>query len=150
MRRFSLVLAALLSAFLFIGASVQAGEKPAAKKGEHMGMSALVVKIHMKAEFREQFLKEMWADAIGSEKNEPGCLMFNIIHDNADPNILYLFEVYKDDKAVDAHKKMPHFVKWLETTKNWLAAPLEIKPSHHDLPLRRTPGKSGMPRKNEM
>ncbi|MGA2150749.1 MAG: putative quinol monooxygenase [Geobacteraceae bacterium] len=129
MRKSSLVLAALLSAFLFIGASVQAGEKPAAKKGEHMGMSALVVKIHMKAEFREQFIKEMWADAIGSEKNEPGCLMFNIVHDNADPNILYLFEVYKDDEAVDAHTKMPHFVKWLETTKNWLAAPLEIKPS---------------------
>jgi (4S)-4-hydroxy-5-phosphonooxypentane-2,3-dione isomerase len=128
MRKSSLVLAALLSAFLFMGASVQAGEKPVAKKGEHMGLSALVVKIQMKAEFREQFIKEMWADAIGSEKNEPGCLMFNITHDKADPNILYLFEVYKDDKAVDAHKKAPHFVKWLETTKNWLAAPLEITP----------------------
>ena len=93
-----------------------------------MGLSALVVKIHMKAEFREQFLKEMWADAIGSEKNEPDCLMFNIVNDKADPNILYLFEVYKDDKAVEAHKKMPHFVTWLETTKNWLAAPLEITP----------------------
>ena len=37
--------------------------------------------------------------------------MFNIVNDKADPNILYLFEVYKDDKAVEAHKKMPHFVK---------------------------------------
>jgi quinol monooxygenase YgiN len=128
MRKSSLVVASLLSAFLFIGASVQAGDKSVAKKGEHMGLSALVVKIQMKAEFREQFLKEMWADAIGSEKNEPDCLMFNIVHDKADPNILYLFEVYKDDKAVEAHKKMPHFVKWLETTKNWLAAPLEITP----------------------
>ena len=128
MRKSSLVLAAVLSVFLFIGATVQAGEKPAGKKGEHKGLSALVVKIHMKAEYREQFIKEMWADAIGSEKNERGCLMFNIVNDKADPNILYLFEVYKDDKAVVAHKKMPHFVKWLETTKNWLAAPLEIMP----------------------
>jgi len=128
MRKSFLVLAALLSAFLFIGASVQAGEKHAAKKEEPKGLSALVVKIHMKAEFREQFIKEMWADAIGSEKKEPGCLMFNIVHDNADPNILYLFEVYKDDKAVEAHKKTPHFLKWLETTKDWLAAPLEITP----------------------
>ena len=129
MRKSLLILAVLTSAFLILNATVCAGERHAAKKGEHMGLSALVVKIHMKAEFREQFLKEMWADAIGSEKNEPGCLMFNIVHDNADPNILYLFEVYKDAKAVDAHKKMPHFVKWLETTKNWLAAPLEIMPS---------------------
>jgi quinol monooxygenase YgiN len=147
MRKFSLVLAALLSAFLFIGASVQAGEKSAAKKGGHMGLSALVVKIHMKAEFREQFLKEMWADAIGSEKIEPGCLMFNIVNDKADPNILYLFEVYKDDKAVEAHKKMPHFVKWLETTKNWLAAPLEIVPCSTIYPPADTWKKRPAPKK---
>jgi quinol monooxygenase YgiN len=148
MRRSFLVVAALLSAFLLIGASVQAGEKSAAKrKGEHMGLSALVVKIHMKAEFREQFLKEMWADAIGSEKNEPGCLMFNIVNDKADPNILYLFEVYKDDKAVEAHKKMPHFVKWLETTKDWLASPLEIMPSNTIYPPADTWKKRPAPKK---
>ena len=32
MKKFSFVLAVLLSAFLFVGATVQAGEKPAAKK----------------------------------------------------------------------------------------------------------------------
>jgi quinol monooxygenase YgiN len=63
---------------------------------------------------------------LGSEKNEPGCLMFNIVRDNADPNVLHLFEVYQDDEAVEAHKKAPHFLKWLETTKDWLAAPLEV------------------------
>jgi quinol monooxygenase YgiN len=128
MKKFSFAIAVLLSAFLFIGANVHAGEKPDAKKVKPKALSALVVKIQMKAEFREQFIKEMWADAIGSEKNEPGCLMFNIVNDAADPNILYLFEVYKDADAVEAHKKMPHFVKWLETTKEWLAAPLEIMP----------------------
>jgi autoinducer 2-degrading protein len=95
-------------------------------KEESMGLSALVVKIRMKAEYREQFLEQMCADAVGSEKNEPGCLMFNIVRDNADPNVLHLFEVYQDDEAVEAHKQAPHFLKWLETTKDWLAAPLEI------------------------
>jgi autoinducer 2-degrading protein len=147
MRKSSLVIVALLSAFLFIGASIQAGEKYAAKKEEQMGLSALVVKIHMKAEFREQFLKEMWDDAIGSEKNEPDCLMFNIVHDSGDPNILYLFEVYKDDKAVEVHKKMPHFVKWLETTKNWLAAPLEIMPCTTIYPLAGAWEKRPAPKK---
>ena len=52
--------------------------------------------------------------------------MFNIVQDAADPNILYLFEVYKDAKAIDIHKKAPHFTKWLDKTKNWLAKPLEI------------------------
>jgi len=128
MKKNILVVAAMLSVFLFVVMSVQAEEKHMAMKEGPKGLSALVVKIHMKAENREQFLKEMWADAIGSEKKEPGCLMFNITYDKADPNILYLFEVYKDDMAVEAHKKTPHFQKWLETTKNWLAAPLEIIP----------------------
>jgi quinol monooxygenase YgiN len=128
MKKTIFTLVALISVVLFAAVSGQAAEKHAAKKEEAKGLSALVVKIHVKGEYREQFMKEMWADAIGSEKKEPGCLMFNITHDKANPNILYLFEVYKDDKAVEAHKKTPHFLKWLETTKGWLAAPLEITP----------------------
>lgn len=91
-----------------------------------MALSALVVKIRMKPEYREQFLEQMRADAIGSEANEPGCLMFNIVQENADPNVLHLFEVYRDDEAVEAHKKAPHFLRWLDVTRDWLAAPLEI------------------------
>ncbi len=147
MKKTFLVAAALLSLLLFASVSVQAGEKHAGMKEGHKGLSALVVKIQMKAEFREQFLKEMWADAIGSEKKEPGCLMFNIVSDNADPNTLYLFEVYKDDKAVEAHKKMPHFTKWLETTKDWLAAPLEITPCTTIYPPAHAWKKRPAPRK---
>jgi autoinducer 2-degrading protein len=95
-------------------------------KAKSPGLSALVVKIHVKPERREQFLEQMCADAIGSEKNEAGCLMFNVVQNSADPNVLHLFEVYEDDRAVEAHKRAPHFLKWLETTKDWLAAPLEI------------------------
>lgn len=91
-----------------------------------MDVKVLVVKIRVKPEYREQFLEQMWADAIGSEKNEPGCLMFNIVQDGADPNVLHLFEVYRDDAAVEAHKAAPHFQKWLTGTKDWLAAPLEV------------------------
>ena len=68
MKKSVFICAALLSIVLFASATVMAAEKPAAKKEEPKGLSALVVKIHMKAEFREQFLKEMWADAIGSEQ----------------------------------------------------------------------------------
>lgn len=128
MKKVSIVLAMLLSAILFAGATVQAGDIPVAHKTSHKAMSALVVKVQIKPEFRQQFMKEMLADAVGSEKLEPGCLMFNIVQDAANPNTLYLFEVYRDAKAVEAHKKMPHFVNWLEKTKHWLAAPLEITP----------------------
>jgi quinol monooxygenase YgiN len=147
MKKSFFVLAALLSVFLFASASVQAGEKQASKKAEPKGLCALVVKIQIKAEFREQFLKEMRADAVGSEKKESGCLMFNIVNDASDPNILYLFEVYKDANAVEAHKKMPHFVKWLEKTKNWLAAPLEITPCNMIYPPANSWTKRPAPKK---
>lgn len=127
MRKSALVFAVLTLSLLFLCSTVQA-EKHAAMKEKPKGLVALVLKVHMKAEYREQFIKEMWADAISSEKKEPGCMMFNIVNDNADPNILYLFEVYKDDNALQTHKKTPHFLKWLETTKDWLAAPLEVMP----------------------
>lgn len=97
-----------------------------ALENEPMALSALVVKIRMKDAHREAFLEQMWADAMGSEQHEPGCLMFNVVRDHADPNVLYLFEVYRDDEAVEAHKKAPHFLEWLEATKDWLAAPLEV------------------------
>jgi len=147
MKKVSFVLAVLLSAVLFVGVTVQAGDKPVAKKEGHKSLSALVVKVHIKAEFREQFMKEMLADAIGSEKIEPGCLMFNIVNDASDPNTLYLFEVYKDANAVEAHKKMPHFVKWLEKTKNWLAAPLEITPCNTIYPPASSWTKRPAPKK---
>ena len=91
-----------------------------------MNLSALVVKIRVKTEYRERFLEQMRADALGSERNEPGCLMFNIVQDIADPDLLHLFEVYANEEAVEAHKQAPHFLSWKETTKDWLAAPLEI------------------------
>lgn len=128
MRKPFFVLAAFLWVFIFTAVSVQAVEKNPAKKEEPKGLSALVVKFHMKAEFREQFIKEKWVDAIESEKKEPGCLMFNIMQDKADPNILYMFEVYKDANALEAHHKAPYFLKSQETTKEWLAAPPEITP----------------------
>jgi (4S)-4-hydroxy-5-phosphonooxypentane-2,3-dione isomerase len=147
MKKVSFVLAVLMLAVLFGGASVQAGDKSIAKKEGQKAMSALVVKVRIKAEFREQFMKEMLSDAIGSEKIEPGCMMFNIVSDAADPNTLYLFEVYKDANAVEAHKKMPHFVKWLETTKKWLAAPLEITPCNTIYPPANSLKKRPAPKK---
>lgn len=147
MKKVSFVLAVLLSTVLFVGATVQAGDKPVAKNEGQKTLSALVVKIQIKAEFRDQFIKEMLADAIGSEKIEPGCMMFNIVNDASDPNILYLFEVYKDANAVEAHKKMPHFVKWLEKTKNWLAAPLEITPCNTIYPPANSWTKRPAPKK---
>lgn len=90
-------------------------------------MYVLVVKIQIKPEFREQFMRSMVeVDARGSVENEPGCLRFDVIQDESDPNRIYLYEVYRDEAAFQAHLKATHFVEWRDTVKDWYAAPSEV------------------------
>ena len=89
-------------------------------------MYVIIAPLQIKEGYRQQVIDEMIADARGSIENEPGCLRFDVIADATDPNRIWLYEIYKDEPAFTAHTKMPHFIKWRDTTKDWLAqAPLE-------------------------
>ena len=84
-------------------------------------MIALMVTIQIKPEHQKAFIKSMLDDAIGSNRDEPGCLRFDVIQDKKDPNRIYLYEVYKDEAALEAHRNAPHFIKWRDTVKDWYA-----------------------------
>jgi (4S)-4-hydroxy-5-phosphonooxypentane-2,3-dione isomerase len=75
-------------------------------------MLALWVKVRVKPEGRERFLKAIEVDAIGSERDEPGCLRFNVLQDQQDANVYYFFEVYRDEAALEAHRAAPHYAVW--------------------------------------
>lgn len=89
-------------------------------------MLALVVTIHVKPEYRQQFIEAMLDDARGSVQKEPGCLLFHVIQDESDPNCIYLYEAYRDAQAFEHHTRTPHFIRWRDTTKGWLAEPVVI------------------------
>lgn len=97
-------------------------------------MFAVIVKVHIKPQHKDEFVEEMLADGRGSVANEPGCLLFNIVEDSEDPNCLHLYEVYKDAQTFEVHKETPHFVRWVEKTADWLAKPLEIATGSHIFP----------------
>src|SRR6202158_3857627 len=59
-------------------------------------MIAIWVKARIKAGERQRFLKAIEVDALGSEKDEPGCHRFNVLQDAQDENVYYFYEVYKD------------------------------------------------------
>ena len=44
-------------------------------------------------------------DTLGSERDEPGCLRFNVLQDEHDESAYYFFEVYKDQAALEAHRR---------------------------------------------
>jgi quinol monooxygenase YgiN len=42
-----------------------------------------------------------------------------VIQDANDANRIWLYEVYKDEAAFQAHLQAPHLLKFRETTKDW-------------------------------
>ena len=71
-----------------------------------------LVKVRVKPEQRQRFLQAIEHDALGSERDEPGCLRFNVLRDTADENVYYFYEVYPDEAALEAHRAAPHYEVW--------------------------------------
>ena len=62
-------------------------------------------------EDRERYLKGVEVDVLGSERDEPGCIRFNLLQDRDDPDV-YFFELYLDEAALEAHRHTPHIDVW--------------------------------------
>ncbi|HEX9536024.1 MAG TPA: putative quinol monooxygenase [Stellaceae bacterium] len=75
-------------------------------------MLAMWVKVRVKPDGRERFLKAIEVDALGSERDEPGCMRFNVLQDGQDQNVYYFYEVYRDEAALEAHRAAPHYAVW--------------------------------------
>ena len=75
-------------------------------------MLAMWVKVRVKPDARERFLKAIEVDALGSEGDEPDCLRFNVLQDEQDQNVYYFYEVYRDEAALEAHRAAPHYAVW--------------------------------------
>lgn len=90
-------------------------------------MYVLFVKVHVKPERLADYLKATAeVDARGSVGDEPGCFRFDVLQDEADPNTVYFYEVYRDKAAFEAHTRAPHFVKWRDTVKDWTDGSSEV------------------------
>jgi autoinducer 2-degrading protein len=82
-------------------------------------MISIFVSIRVKPGFRDRFVKATLGDARGSVDDEPGCYRFDVLEDATDPDLVHLYEVYEDQDAIDAHRKMPHYTKWSSEVAEW-------------------------------
>lgn len=74
---------------------------------------ALIVSVEIDASRIEEFLKVIEEDAIGSrERENGGCLRFDVLRDQSNPCKFVFYEMYKDDESVVRHKAAPHFAPW--------------------------------------
>ena len=84
-------------------------------------MLVLMVNIKVKPDRRDDFIAAIREDAVGTTTKEEGNLQFNVIQDGDDPDRFFLFEVYRDEAALEAHRQTAHFLKYREATAGLLA-----------------------------
>ena len=76
-------------------------------------MIALIVSLKIKPDQRDRFLAAAEDDSICSVRDEGGgCVRFDVLEDQADPNHFFFYEVYRDQNAFEAHTRTPHFSRW--------------------------------------
>ena len=79
-------------------------------------MLVLMVNVKVKQGRRDEFKEIIRVDAESTSSKEEGNFQFNVIQDNDDPNSFFLYEVYRDQAALEAHRSMPHFLTYREAT----------------------------------
>lgn len=100
-------------------------------------MIAMWVKVRVLPEGRQKFLECIEVDALGSERDEAGCLRFNVLQDAEDANVYYFYEVYRDEAALEAHRAAPHYAVW-RSAADTLDGPIEITRTATVFPAARS------------
>ena len=88
-------------------------------------MYVVIVSAKVKPEQRSTFLRAIEDNAVASVREEPGCLRFDVVRDNDDPDHYLLYEVYRDADAFATHRETDHFARWREAAEVSLSDPLE-------------------------
>ncbi len=83
-------------------------------------MIAVVVDFEVKREKIAGFRKAVLAQAANSLKEEAACRQFDVCVDPADETRVFLYELYDDRAAFDAHMKTKHFLSFNAEVTPWV------------------------------
>jgi autoinducer 2-degrading protein len=83
-------------------------------------MFVVCVHVHVKPDHRQQFLEATLENARNTVQ-EPGNLRFDVLQQLDDPNRFVLYEVYKNEAGMAAHKATPHYANWNAVVGPWMA-----------------------------
>ncbi len=83
-------------------------------------MQALIVEFRIKPEQVSVFAQAIFENARASRETEPGCRQFDVCRDPADAALFFLYELYDDEAAVQAHLQSAHFTQFARETADWV------------------------------
>ena len=85
-------------------------------------MFAVTVLLEVDDRHLPGFMDAMRKQARNSLEREKGCRQFDICVDARDRRRVFLYEIYTDKVAFDAHLKTDHFVGFDRRVKDWLVS----------------------------
>jgi autoinducer 2-degrading protein len=85
-------------------------------------MHVVCVHVHVKPEHRDAFIAESLENGRHTI-HEPGNLRFDVLQKADEPNRFVLYEVYRDEAGMKAHKETPHYARWAAAVAPWMAEP---------------------------
>jgi quinol monooxygenase YgiN len=74
-------------------------------------MVSFTVRMQFAKDDRERVTEILRNIALASRK-EPGCVTYVPHHVDGDPETVLIYEQYRDQEAVDAHRASPHFEQY--------------------------------------
>ncbi len=82
---------------------------------------------------REAEVAALLSKLTEESRKEPGCVMYQVHRHRTEPRRFFIYEQYKDDAAIEAHRAAPHFMqfarkdlpKMADRTEGNLYEPLE-------------------------
>ncbi|MBA3520809.1 MAG: antibiotic biosynthesis monooxygenase [Rhizobiales bacterium] len=81
---------------------------------------AITVDFELAEGAREEFLKLVKANAAASVRDEPGCSRFDVLTPRGvggGGDRVFLYEIYDDRTAFEAHLRTPHFADFDSATR---------------------------------
>jgi (4S)-4-hydroxy-5-phosphonooxypentane-2,3-dione isomerase len=84
-----------------------------------MGRFVITVDFEIHEDKLREFMPMMLENAEKSRTAEPGCDRFDVLRPDEGGQHVFLYEIYTDKAAFDAHLKTPHFLEF-----NQRSAPL--------------------------
>lgn len=79
-------------------------------------MYAVVVTFEIESSALSAFIPLMKQNAETSLRDETDCHQFDVCTDPSRPNHVFLYELYTDKAAFDAHLASPHFIAFSDAT----------------------------------
>ena len=71
-------------------------------------MTTFTVRLTFRPEDRDT-VAGMLRELTLASRAEPGCLTYNTHTFRTDPDIVFIYEQYKDDASAEAHRETPHY-----------------------------------------